>query len=86
MSVAAKKGASLAGRKGPPEWLRDGLDLDHPEPWILVWLPYGNRAIFRDCRKLLRSASLSQEKSSLFYPACGGPVAGGPGAAPLRSA
>jgi len=83
LSVAAKKGAILAGRKGPPEWLRDGLDLDHSEPWILAWLPYGNRAMFRDCRKFphhLRSASLSQEKSSLFYPPCGGPVAGRPGA------
>ena len=72
----------MAGRKEPPEWLRDGLDLDHPGPWSLVRLPYGNRAIFHGCRKFphhLRSASLSQEKSSLFYPPCGGPVAGGPG-------
>ena len=87
VSVAAKKGASLAGRKEPPEWLRDGLDLDHPGPWSLVRLPYGNRAIFHGCRKFphhLRSASLSQEKSSLFYAACGGPVGGGPEGPHLR--
>ena len=25
MSVAVRKGASLAGERGPPTWLRDGL-------------------------------------------------------------
>ena len=45
--MAARKGASLAGRKGPPLWLRNGPQPQHPEPCILVWLPYGNRAILR---------------------------------------
>ena len=45
--MAAKKGASLAGKKGPPSWLRNGLQPQYPDPWILVLLPYGNRAILR---------------------------------------
>jgi len=42
VSVAAKKGASLAGEKGPPSWLRNGLQPHYPDLWILVWLPCGN--------------------------------------------
>ncbi|HUE24090.1 MAG TPA: ABC transporter permease [Bryobacteraceae bacterium] len=32
LSVAARKGASLAGRKGPPAWLRHGLGRHGPGP------------------------------------------------------
>lgn len=37
-----EKGASLAGRKGPPVWLRNGLPSTHSGSWILAWLPWGN--------------------------------------------
>jgi hypothetical protein len=32
LSMAAKRGASLAGRKGPPVWLRNGLQWHHAGP------------------------------------------------------
>ena len=53
MSMAAEKEAILAGRKGPPVWLRNGLQpLPGGRDLGLValrqlWLPYGNRTIFR---------------------------------------
>jgi hypothetical protein len=42
VSVAAKKGTSLAGRKGPPVWLRNGLRRHHSGPGFWFWLPCGN--------------------------------------------
>ncbi len=60
VSVAAKKGAIMAGRKGPAMWLRYGLrqrahkpeaesSLSRPRcPVALrqLWLPWGNRTTF----------------------------------------
>ena len=40
--MAAKKGASLAGRKGPPVRLRNGLRRHHRGPGLWFWLPCGN--------------------------------------------
>jgi len=72
LSMAAKKGAILAGRKGPPGWLRNGLPTRHSEPWVLAWLPCGNfgcptatEPLSRHHRKFsyhLRSASLRSRK------------------------
>ena len=42
LSMAAKKGASLAGGKGPPGRLRSDPRPHYPNPGILVWLPCGN--------------------------------------------
>jgi len=36
LSVAARKGAIMAGEKGPLEWLRNGLRPRYPEHWIRV--------------------------------------------------
>jgi hypothetical protein len=60
VSVAAKKGAIMAGRKGPATWLRDGLrkarseaEADTRSSRTLrvvavrqLWLPRGNRTTF----------------------------------------
>jgi hypothetical protein len=49
VSVAAKKGANMAGKKGPAVWLRDGLlqRAQEPNPTVTrvghpASLPYGN--------------------------------------------
>ena len=58
-------------------WLRNGLQPHHRSPGLLVLvalrqlsLPYGNRAFLRAGRRCphdLRSARLSQAKSSSFF-------------------
>jgi hypothetical protein len=46
VSMAAKNGAILAGRKVPPVWLRSGLRRHHP--WSCIpgfWLPCGQLVV-----------------------------------------
>jgi len=43
LTVAARKGAKMAGRNGPPVWLRNGRLARHAGGGMLKKLPYGNR-------------------------------------------
>ena len=73
MSVAARNGAILAGWKGPPVWLRNGLWGVTRSPAFRFGLPYGNSGCPSATAPFspraagvlydLRSACLCQQKS-----------------------